>query len=44
MRLCQLSHPNNHSLLCENARRRFDEVVDFDAEFEKIKVFLHNLV
>jgi len=26
--------------MCVNARKRFDEVVDFDAEFERMKEFL----
>ena len=33
-----------HRAMCECVRRRFDEVVDFDAEFDRIKVFLKNLV
>ena len=40
----EFSEPKAHRALCECARRRFEEVVDFDSEFEKIKVFLHNLV
>ena len=31
---------DQHKEMCVNARKRFDEVVDFDAEFERMKEFL----
>ena len=34
------SEPENHMEICENAYRRFREVVDFDEEFYAIKKFL----
>jgi len=35
--------PIRYEYLCQEAHRRFEEVVNFDKEFEKIKVFLTNL-
>lgn len=37
------SEPEEHNRLCDNMYRRFTEVINFDNEFEKIKVFLSNL-
>lgn len=42
-RLKYLSHPDRHLDMCVNASERFKKIVDFDAEFEKIKRFLSNL-
>lgn len=39
----EYSKPEKHKQLCENAYKRFKEVVDFDKEFETIKKFLENL-
>jgi len=38
------SEPERHLKMCENAHRRFQEVVDFDKEFAQIKEFLGRLV
>jgi hypothetical protein len=37
------SQPDIHDQMCEAAYQRFKAVVDFDAEFEKIKKFLEDL-
>ena len=37
------SIPENHKMMCMNAYNRFANVVNFDAEFDKIKVFLQSL-
>jgi len=34
------SKPENHIQICENAYKRFKQIVDFDKEFYKIKKFL----
>jgi len=39
-RIRHFAEPDRHLEMCENARRRFEEVVNFDAEFEQIKEFL----
>ena len=38
------AEPDRHREMCENVRRRFLEVVDFDKEFEEIKKFLGRLI
>lgn len=40
----EYSEPEKHAKLCENARRRFIECVDFEAEGEKAKSFFHGLI
>ena len=42
-KLIHFSYPDNHEAMCLAAYQKFKDVVDFDAEFEKIKVFLGNL-
>jgi len=37
------SMPGPHELMCVNAHRRFQQVVNFDTEFESIKQFLNRL-
>jgi hypothetical protein len=37
------SRPENHIEMCRNAYKRFKELVDFDAEFVKIKDFLKKI-
>jgi hypothetical protein len=40
----ELSKPDNHLLLCSNARKRFDSMVNFDNEFDRVlKPFLERL-
>jgi hypothetical protein len=36
------SEPENHAKMCDNVYRKFQQVVDFDAEFIQIKQFLSN--
>jgi hypothetical protein len=39
------AHPNNHIQMCEKAVKRFQEVVNFDYEFDNvIKPFMENLI
>lgn len=38
------SEPENHLQMCENAHKRFKEVVDFDKEFIQIKEFLRKAI
>ncbi len=38
------SLPEHHKEMCENAYNRFKEVCNFDEEFEKIKIFLSNVI
>lgn len=39
----EFAQPEKHNWMCENAYKRFKEVVDFDREFEEIKKFLERL-
>jgi hypothetical protein len=39
----RLSEPEEHTAICERSYERFRQVVDFDQEFEQLKVFLENL-
>ena len=39
----EFSQPEKHNQMCENAYRRFKEIVDYDQEFLEIKKFLERL-
>jgi len=41
--IVRVSEPDEYKLMCENARKRFEEVVNYDQEFFKIKNFLRRL-
>lgn len=43
LELQKYAQPDTHKKMCENAFNRFREVVDFDMEFERIKLFLEHL-
>lgn len=38
------SKPENHIRMCQNARKRFEEVVNFDAEAERFKTWISLIV
>lgn len=38
------SEPDKHALMCERARQRFDEVVNYNEEEKQIRAFLERLV
>lgn len=42
--LSKLAEPEEHTKICERSHNRFNEVVNFDHEFEKIKKFLSSLL
>lgn len=41
--IMQYSDPGEYNRMCQRARKRFDEVVNYDKEFYKIKEFLRKL-
>jgi hypothetical protein len=41
--LIKYSEPEEHLKMCEAAYQRFQQVVNYEEEFEKIKTFLENL-
>lgn len=43
-RIITASEPEMHNQMCLNAYMRFKEIVDFDTEFERIKMFLSNII
>lgn len=43
LRLRQAAHPENHIKMCEKARARFNDVVDFNRDEQNIRRFLENL-
>ena len=42
-RIKAASDPEVHQMLCENAVKRFDELVSFEADAEKVRLFLERL-
>ncbi len=42
-KLAYFSEPERHKAMCQVAYQKFCEIVNFDQEFEQIKVFLQNL-
>ena len=42
-KIIKYGEPNIYRELCENARKTFDKLVNFDKEFEEIKLFLDRL-
>lgn len=43
-RIRYFSLPDNHQEMCDNAYKRFKDIVDFDEEFEDIKKFLEKVI